>query len=102
MISKDTIIEGSFSAQQDVRLDGQISGDVRCAKRLVMGESGRIEGTVIADTAVIMGLVEGEVRIKDSLHLKSTAVINGKILARSILVDEGAKYNGECRVGSME
>lgn len=99
VISKDTVIEGTFGADQDVRLDGVVKGDVKCGKRLVMGNTGKIEGTLLAKGAVIMGTVQGEVNIDGTLHLKSSAEIHGNIQAHSMIVDEGAKYNGQCRVG---
>ena len=100
VISKDTVIEGSFSADQDVRLDGVIKGDVRCSKRLVVGESGNIEGKVNAESAVVMGTIKGEVIIKESLQLKATALVDGNLQASTITVDEGGRYLGECRVGA--
>lgn len=100
VISKDTLIEGNFSCEQDVRLDGAIKGDVRCAKRLVVGETGRIEGKVTAESAVIQGTVKGEVTIDDVLQLKSTALVDGVLKAKALLVEEGGRYLGECKVGS--
>jgi cytoskeletal protein CcmA (bactofilin family) len=100
VISKDTMIEGNFACEQDVRLDGVIKGDVRCTKRLVIGETGRIEGKVTAESAVIQGTIKGEVTIQDVLQLKSTALVDGVLQAKALLVEEGGRYLGECRVGS--
>ncbi|MCB0643463.1 MAG: polymer-forming cytoskeletal protein [Phaeodactylibacter sp.] len=99
VVSKDTTIEGTFGADQDVRLDGTVKGDVKCAKRLVMGQTGKVEGTVVAENAVIMGTIEGEVTINGVLHLHPTAVIKGNIKAKTLKVDEGAQYTGTCSVG---
>jgi len=100
VISKDTLIEGNFSAEQDVRLDGTIKGDVRCAKRLVLGETGKIEGKVLAESAVIMGSIKGEILVQDLLQLKATAFVDGNLQSKAILVEEGGRYLGECRVGA--
>lgn len=100
VVSKDTAIEGSFQADQDVRLDGSVKGDVKCSKRLVLGESGKIEGTVDAQNAVIMGTIEGEIHVKETLTLKATAFINGNLSAKGIQVEEGARYNGNIKVGN--
>ncbi|MEM1218495.1 MAG: polymer-forming cytoskeletal protein [Bacteroidota bacterium] len=99
VVSKDTAIEGSFQADQDVRLDGSVKGDVKCSKRLVLGETGKIEGTVEDQHAVIMGTIEGEILVKETLTLKSTALINGNLSAKGIQVEEGARYNGTLKVG---
>lgn len=99
VISAGTIIEGKFSASEDVRLDGAIIGEVRCEKRIVMGESGRIDGTVNSYDLVVRGTIKGDVNIKNLLHLQNTSYVEGTITAQNIIVDEGASYSGECRVG---
>jgi len=99
VVAAGTTIEGKFSATENVRLDGQIKGEVKCSQRLVMGETGRIDGNVRTKDAIIMGTVEGELIAEGSLHLKSTAVIRGMITAKNMIVDEGAKYTGECKIG---
>ncbi|MBK8493262.1 MAG: polymer-forming cytoskeletal protein [Saprospirales bacterium] len=100
VISKDTVIEGNFSAEQDVRIDGTIKGDVRCTKRIVIGETGKVVGKVNAESAVVMRAINGEIAILDLLQLKATALVDGNLQAKSILVEEGGRYLGECRVGT--
>ena len=99
VIAQGTSITGKFSATEDVRLDGVIEGDVKCDKRLVMGETGRVKGTIHAADAIIMGTIEGELIVGNTIHLKSTAKIDGVIQGKSMTVDDGARYSGECKVG---
>ncbi len=99
VVATGTTIEGKFSSSENVRLDGQIKGEVKCTQRLVMGETGRIEGNIQTKDAIIMGTVEGELVVDGTLHLKSTAVIRGTITSKNMMVDEGAKYIGECKIG---
>ncbi len=100
VISSGTIIEGKFSATENVRLDGLIKGEVKCSQRLVMGESGRIEGNIRTKDAIIMGKIEGEIFVEGTLHLKGSCLIRGAIHAKFMVVDEGARYVGECKIGS--
>ncbi|MEZ5057906.1 MAG: polymer-forming cytoskeletal protein [Saprospiraceae bacterium] len=100
VISQGSVLEGTFSSKENVRLDGKIKGDVNCDNRLVMGDSGIVEGSINAGEAVIMGSVQGNITIKETLYLKSTAKINGNIRAKLLSVEEGAQYNGECRIGN--
>jgi cytoskeletal protein CcmA (bactofilin family) len=72
---------------------------VACEKKIVLGETGRIEGTLKANEAVIMGYIKGELRIDGVLHLSSTAHIEGDIYAKKIIVEEGARYSGACKIG---
>jgi cytoskeletal protein CcmA (bactofilin family) len=99
VVASGTTIEGKFNSSENVRLDGQIKGEVKCSQRLVMGESGRIEGNVRTKDAIILGRVEGEIVAEGTLHLKGTAYIKGTIQAKYMIVDEGAQYVGECKIG---
>ncbi len=99
LVTKGTSIEGKFTSTDNVRFDGKMKGEFSCTKRLVMGDGARIEGNVMAQDATIMGRINGEVIVKGSLHLKSTAFIEGNIQAKTMIVDEGARYVGECKIG---
>ena len=99
VISAGTVIDGKFKATENVRLDGTMKGEMKCDKRLVMGEKGKVEGNIQTRDAVVMGTVEGELTASGTLTLKGTALIRGIITAKSLIVEEGARYFGECNVG---
>lgn len=99
IVSKGTKIEGKFSSTENVRLDGTIKGEVKCDSRLVMGESGKVEGKVFTKDADIHGTIEGEITVFGALQLRSTARVHGNITATTMSVEEGASWTGECRVG---
>ena len=101
VISKGTVIEGKFKTTEDLRLDGTILGEIQSDKKIVMGESGRIEGVVHCNESAIKGKIEGEINVNGLLHLLNTAFIKGKIKAKKMIVDEGASYNGECLIGEQ-
>lgn len=101
VISQGTVIEGKFKSTEDIRIDGTVCGEIFTEKRLVMGESGNVEGTIRCNESSIKGKIEGELSVKGLLHLLSTAFIKGKIQAKKMIVDEGASYNGECLIGEQ-
>ncbi len=100
IISDGTMIEGTFNSKQNIRLDGHIVGDIKCEKLLLIGEKGKVKGKVFAETAVIMGQIDGEINIKSTLTLKPSCTINGPLAAGNLIVEEGAKINGQFTVGS--
>lgn len=99
VVATGTSIEGKFAASENVRLDGFLKGEVKCSQRLVMGETGRIEGSIRTKDAIIMGNIEGEIVAEGTLHLKGTGFIKGSITAKYMVVDEGARYVGDCKIG---
>ncbi len=99
IISKGTKIDGGFRSAENIRLDGTVEGTLQCDRRLVLGQSGRVQGDVQAENAVISGTVEGNVRVSGTLQLTSTAKIAGDLNAKFLVVEEGAVYDGRCQIG---
>ena len=99
VIAQGTKIEGNFQSGENVRLDGTVIGDFSCEKKLVVGKDGRVEGNIRARDAVVMGTVIGDLFISGLLQLDKTAVISGNITTVAISVEEGARYDGRCKVG---
>ncbi len=99
VIAPDTVIDGTIRCTESFRLDGKVIGDIICNKRFVMGEQGKVEGKVNCQESAISGRIEGQISVKGLLHLLSTAFLKGKIMASKMIVDEGAKYSGECIIG---
>jgi len=81
-----------------VRIDGEFNGTIDFSGHIVLGENGIINGDVHADTALFAGKYRGNLRIRDILHVVSTADLSGKIDSAKIIIDEGAKISGECNV----
>jgi cytoskeletal protein CcmA (bactofilin family) len=100
VIAKGTVIEGKFMCNENVRLDGNITGEVVVEKRLVMGDGSYVQGNIIARDAAIRGKIKGDIVVKEGLHLLDSAVIEGNITAKTMIVEEGARYNGSCKIGS--
>lgn len=100
LVAKGTKIEGNFHSAENLRLDGEIVGEVKCDQKLVMGQESRIQGKVLTAEAVIMGVVKGDIKVSGVLHLKPTARIEGNIASKYMVVEEGAQFNGECKIGS--
>jgi len=100
-IAPGTHIEGKFITSEDLRLDGQIKGEILCHKKLVMGEHGQMDGDVVCQDSSIRGKIIGTLKVKGLLHLLSTARLEGKIMSKKMVVDEGASYSGECLIGEQ-
>lgn len=91
-LSSDLQFEGLVSGAGDLQVDGSIKGDVRVG-RLIVGETGAIEGNVAADYLEIRGRIVGAVTGKQ-VKLISTAYVDGDITAEQLSIDVGAYFQG--------
>jgi cytoskeletal protein CcmA (bactofilin family) len=86
-------ITGNLESQGDVRVEGQISGDIRCAN-LVIGRDASVCGDIIAEEAVVRGKVKGTIRA-NRVILQDTACVESAIFHKLLSVDEGASFDGQ-------
>jgi len=93
-------IVGNITADTDYRIDGLIEGDLQCAGKVVIGEAGRIKGTICCQNAEILGLLEGKITCSQQLSLRSTGKIQGDVITKTLIVEPGAILNGTCSMGS--
>ncbi len=91
-LSSDLQFEGAISGGGDLQVDGAIKGDVRVG-RLIVGETGAIEGNVTADYLEVRGRIVGAVTGKQ-VKLVSTAYVDGDITAEQLSIDIGAYFQG--------
>jgi len=99
IIAQGVKVEGDFDSKGSVSIDGEVTGSVRTAQALRVGEAARIHADVSAQTAVIAGEVRGNLRVADRLELLETANIQGDIEAQVFSVAPGARVNGRVNMG---
>lgn len=100
MISEGSKVKGNIQSQNDIRISGKIEGEASSKGKLIITSSGIIDGNVKATEADISGQLIGEIHITNRLTLRKTAKINGNIYTKTLIVEEGAEINGDCKMGT--
>ena len=101
LICDGTSIKGDVQASRDIRIDGYLNGKIDVNGKVVVGNTGKIEGDVKCKTIDVSGRVEGNVVASEMINLKSTAIILGNITTDKISVEPGAKFTGTCKMGEQ-
>ena len=99
-LSSDLQFDGSISGGGDLQIDGAIKGDVRVG-RLIVGETGAVEGGVSADYVEVRGRIVGNVSGKQ-VKLIATAYVDGDITAEQLSIDIGAYFQGRVLQGRRD
>ncbi|HEY0102024.1 MAG TPA: polymer-forming cytoskeletal protein [Brevundimonas sp.] len=84
--------EGNISGGGDLQVDGTLKGDVRLS-RVIIGESGSIEGSITADQVEVRGRVSGSITGK-AVRLLATARVEGDITQEQLAIEPGAWFQG--------
>ena len=80
-----------------MRVDGNVIGNIEINGVLNLGETGFVDGDVVADSARIAGRVLGNIHCKSALHLASTAEVMGDVLTGTLIIDDGVVFHGLCQ-----
>ena len=92
LISENITIEGNVVGDGEVQVDGVVRGDVRVGK-LVVGDTGHIEGQVFAEAVEARGRIIGTVTAKQ-VRLYGTAYVDGDITHEQLAMETGAYFQG--------
>jgi len=99
-IVSGTVIKGEIITDGDFRIDGTLVGSISSKGKIVIGQSGSIEGEIICQNADISGKIKAKVKVEQLLTLKSTAQLNGDVITDKLAIEPGAKFTGSCNMDS--
>lgn len=100
LLSDGTKIKGDINSNGDIRIDGEMAGNLTTKGKLVVGNNGKIQGEVQAANVEISGFIKGKVIARELLNMKSSAKIEGDIIAAKLSVEPGAVFTGTCSMGA--
>jgi cytoskeletal protein CcmA (bactofilin family) len=95
-------ITGDIEAPGALVMCGQVRGDGDVKGPLSMAATAQWDGEVHALSGVIAGTLNGVLRIDEKLEIRASAIIRGRITARSLAIARGAVIEGEVTVTSGE
>jgi cytoskeletal protein CcmA (bactofilin family) len=96
IISEGTKIKGDIIANGDIRIDGELLGNISAKSKLVIGPKGKIEGQVICNNIEVSGFIKGKVTASELINMTSTSQIVGDIIAGKLSIEPGALFSGSC------
>lgn len=96
LIAKGTRITGDISSEGDLRVDGEITGNLDSRGRLVIGPSGKITGDISCKSCEISGTHNGKINVSELLSLKASSTIIGEIVTGKLSIEPGAYFKGTC------
>lgn len=95
-IGKGMSIEGRLTFEETVRIDGSFKGEISATGTLVIGDGGHVEGEIKTGSAIITGTVNGNLEASTRVELRGQAKFTGEIKTPTLIIDEGAVFDGNC------
>ena len=99
-IAADSVFVGDIRSRGHFVVFGEVHGDGELAGSLHLAAKGSWHGNIHAQRAVIAGTILGVLTVTEKLEIAYTAVIRGKVSARSIAIARGAIVDGDIEITS--
>ena len=101
LIGVGTTIIGDITSSGDIRVDGTLKGSINTKGKVVVGSTGIVEGDVTCQNADVSGEIKAKITVSELLSLKTTAKLDGDIVANKLSIEPGANFSGSCSMGAV-
>lgn len=87
-------VEGDCETDGTLRVEGRVEGTIRAGKAVVVGEDGEVVGDVHTRDVVVAGSVDGSISATSRVELQESARVEGDIRCRRVKLEEGGYVEG--------
>jgi cytoskeletal protein CcmA (bactofilin family) len=101
LIGNGTTIKGDIDSNGDIRIDGHLIGSLKANGKVVIGQTGVMEGDLNCKQAEISGVVKGNINTDELTALKSTSKVEVDLTTKQLLIEVGAQFTGKCVMGQQ-
>ena len=101
LIGNGTVIKGDIESSGDIRIDGHLIGSLKSSGKVIIGQTGILEGDIACKQAEISGNVKGTIKTEDLTALKSTSKVEVDLVTKQRLIEVGAQCTGKCVMGQQ-
>ena len=97
-----TVVTGEANFKAMMRVDGHLSGRVSSTSgTLIVGANGKVDANIEVAVAVIHGTINGDIIATQRLELGRAAKVHGNIQTPSLIIEQGAVFEGSCKMVQM-
>jgi cytoskeletal protein CcmA (bactofilin family) len=100
MIGPGTKIIGNIETNGDIRIDGNIEGNISSKGKVVIGSNGNVKGEIQCVNAEISGILNGKINVSELLSLKASSKLTGEMSIGKLSIEPGAMFSGTCTMNS--
>ena len=94
VIGKNTKIQGEVSGTGNLRIDGEIEGELKLSGSVIVGETGMVTGNVSARSLDVSGTVHGNAQTEEGLTIHSEGQLIGDVKVNAFQIEDGGIFKG--------
>ncbi len=98
-LTTDADIKGTIKFSEAMRIDGKFEGELIADNgELTVGKTGNVKANVKVRSVIVEGRVDGNIKASDKVELKQKAHLTGDLQAKTLVIEEGVVFVGQCNV----
>jgi len=88
----------AFSEPVNLRINGKFEGTLNTKGNLMVGENAVVNADIIGEDMILGGRISGKITASRMVTLTATAQVSGDIEVPKLVMEEGAIFNGKCKM----
>ncbi|MGO9800365.1 MAG: bactofilin family protein [Candidatus Binatus sp.] len=100
-IGKGTKASGKLNFRGPVKIEGEAEGEIT-GDEVVIASGAVVSARISAGKVTIAGAFSGEVTARERVELMATARAQCTINTPSLVLNEGAQFDGDCKMPSKK
>lgn len=102
VVDRHSLFDGAFRADRDLRIEGEVKGTIECQGTLFVADGATVNAQVDAENVTVAGDLNGEIRCHGRLQMMPSGRVRGKVQTETLVIDEGAYYEGQLEMTPPE
>lgn len=94
VVGAGIIIEGEFSSDEDVVVEGTVRGTLSTSDAVTIGSDGLVEADVRGMSVSVAGQVTGNIVATDRVDIQAGGRLIGDVKAGRLTIADGASFRG--------
>lgn len=95
-LDRGSRLSGELRFESSFRIDGHFEGKISSSGRLIIGESGEVDGEIQVGHVAVSGQLRGTVKADEQIHIAAGGRVAADLETPSLLIEDGAQFDGRC------
>ncbi|WP_018751002.1 bactofilin family protein [Paenibacillus sanguinis] len=98
LIGQGSLFEGKLECKSNLRVEGQVHGEINCLGQVVIGKTGEVQSSIKGADVVVAGTVFGDISTSGRLTIADSGRVVGDVHVAKLVIIEGGALNGMSRM----
>lgn len=101
VVDRNSAFDGVLRTSRNLRVEGHAKGEIHCEGVFYVEEGAEVNARIVAANVTVAGVLNGDVTCTGKLLIGPTGRVSGKVATATLIIQEGAVYEGELRMSNV-